>query len=116
MDERDIRFMQRALSLARQGIGLASPNPTVGCVIVRDQEIVGEGFHHYNLKDHAEAVALKTGEKRRAAQRCMSRSSLAITPAGPGHARKRFSRREFRVYLRAWRIRILASREAARNA
>src|SRR5215831_7205573 len=56
--------MQRALELARKGVGLASPNPTVGCVIVRDGQIVGEGFHQYEWRDHAEIVALKSaGEK-----------------------------------------------------
>jgi diaminohydroxyphosphoribosylaminopyrimidine deaminase/5-amino-6-(5-phosphoribosylamino)uracil reductase len=59
MNEHDIRFLEHALALARKGIGLASPNPTVGCVIVRDGQIVGEGFHQYDLKDHAEVVALK---------------------------------------------------------
>ena len=59
MDEHDIRYMEHALGLARKGIGLASPNPTVGCVIVRDGQIVGEGFHQYDHKDHAEVVALK---------------------------------------------------------
>ena len=66
MNEHDIRFLQRALELARQAVGLASPNPHVGCVIVRNGEIVGEGFHQYDLKDHAEIVALKqAGEKSR---------------------------------------------------
>src|SRR5256885_11097654 len=59
MSGHDIRFMQRALELARSGIGLSSPNPTVGCVIVRDGQIVGEGFHRYEQRDHAEIVALK---------------------------------------------------------
>ena len=58
--------MQHALSLARKGIGLASPNPMVGCVIVRDGQIVGEGFHQYDWRDHAEIIALKSaGEKAR---------------------------------------------------
>ncbi len=60
--------MQHALTLARKGIGLASPNPHVGCVIVRDGQIVGEGFHQYEWRDHAEIVALKSaGEKARSA-------------------------------------------------
>src|SRR5262249_46432760 len=68
VNEHDIRFLQHALALARKGIGMASPNPMVGCVIVRDREIVGEGFHHYDWRDHAEIVALKTaGEKVRGA-------------------------------------------------
>jgi diaminohydroxyphosphoribosylaminopyrimidine deaminase/5-amino-6-(5-phosphoribosylamino)uracil reductase len=56
--------MQHALALARKGTGLASPNPMVGCVIVREGQIVGEGFHQYEWRDHAEIVALKSaGEK-----------------------------------------------------
>ena len=51
--------MDHALDLARKGVGLASPNPTVGCVVVRDGEIVGQGFHQYDYRDHAEVVALK---------------------------------------------------------
>jgi len=60
--------MEHALGLARKGIGLASPNPHVGCVVVRDGQIVGEGFHQYEWRDHAEIVALKSaGEKARGA-------------------------------------------------
>jgi len=60
--------MAHALDLARKGVGLASPNPTVGCVIVRDGAIVGEGFHEYDRGDHAEIVALKqAGAKARGA-------------------------------------------------
>jgi diaminohydroxyphosphoribosylaminopyrimidine deaminase / 5-amino-6-(5-phosphoribosylamino)uracil reductase len=68
VNEHDIRFMERALALAQKGVGLASPNPTVGCVIVRDGQIVGEGFHEYDKLAHAEIVALRmTGEKARGA-------------------------------------------------
>src|SRR6266705_462634 len=60
--------MQHALALARKGIGLASPNPMVGCAIVREGQIVGEGFHQYEWRDHAEIVALKSaGNKARGA-------------------------------------------------
>jgi diaminohydroxyphosphoribosylaminopyrimidine deaminase / 5-amino-6-(5-phosphoribosylamino)uracil reductase len=54
----DTQWMQAALDLAHQGVGLASPNPTVGCVIVRDDRVVGRGFHQYDQRDHAEVVAL----------------------------------------------------------
>src|SRR5215468_4007228 len=68
LNEHDIRFLQHALSLARKAVGLASPNPVVGCVIVRNGEIVGEGFHQYDSLDHAEIVALKAAvEKARGA-------------------------------------------------
>jgi len=68
VNDHDIRFLQHAIALARKGIGLASPNPLVGCVIVRDGEIVGEGFHQYDSLDHAEIVALKVaGDQARGA-------------------------------------------------
>jgi diaminohydroxyphosphoribosylaminopyrimidine deaminase / 5-amino-6-(5-phosphoribosylamino)uracil reductase len=55
----DERWMKQALDLAHKSIGLASPNPNVGCVLVKDEVVVGEGFHEYEHKDHAEVVALK---------------------------------------------------------
>ncbi len=55
----DLHFMRRALELARRGIGVTSPNPAVGCVILdRAGQVVGEGWHEYDLRDHAEIVAL----------------------------------------------------------
>jgi diaminohydroxyphosphoribosylaminopyrimidine deaminase / 5-amino-6-(5-phosphoribosylamino)uracil reductase len=66
--EDDLEWMKLALKLAREGVGLASPNPTVGCVIVRDSHIVGSGFHEYERRDHAEIVALaQAGEGARGA-------------------------------------------------
>jgi len=60
--------MEHALDLARKGVGLASPNPTVGSVLVKDGAIVGDGFHQYSVRDHAEIVALKqAGAKAREA-------------------------------------------------
>lgn len=56
--------MEHALDLALKGVGLASPNPTVGCVIVKDGAILGEGFHQYAWRDHAEIVALKQAGNR----------------------------------------------------
>jgi len=58
--ELDRYWMRRALELARRGIGLCSPNPVVGCVILdRAGQVVGEGWHEYDLVDHAEVVALR---------------------------------------------------------
>jgi len=56
----DEGWMQRALELAEHSVGLASPNPAVGCVLVKDGLVVGVGRHEYDKKDHAEIVALKT--------------------------------------------------------
>jgi diaminohydroxyphosphoribosylaminopyrimidine deaminase/5-amino-6-(5-phosphoribosylamino)uracil reductase len=68
VDANAIGYMQHAMNLARKATGLASPNPLVGCVLVREGQIVGEGFHQYDLRDHAEVVAIKSaGEKARGA-------------------------------------------------
>ncbi|HEY7303218.1 MAG TPA: bifunctional diaminohydroxyphosphoribosylaminopyrimidine deaminase/5-amino-6-(5-phosphoribosylamino)uracil reductase RibD [Bryobacteraceae bacterium] len=52
-------YMQHALELARQGQGRTSPNPTVGAVLVRDGEIMGQGFHTWAGVKHAEIIALE---------------------------------------------------------
>jgi diaminohydroxyphosphoribosylaminopyrimidine deaminase/5-amino-6-(5-phosphoribosylamino)uracil reductase len=60
--------MRQALLLAENAVGLASPNPTVGCVIVRNGVLVGRGAHLYDHLDHAEVVALReAGELARSA-------------------------------------------------
>lgn len=57
--DQDVYWMKRALELAARGIGVSSPNPAVGCVILdRAGQVVGEGWHEYDLLDHAEIVAL----------------------------------------------------------
>lgn len=66
--ELDHDWMQRALRLAEQGLYGTSPNPRVGCVIVRDGELVGEGWHRAAGEPHAEALALaQAGERARGA-------------------------------------------------
>lgn len=57
--QQDYKFMQRAISLAKRGHFTTSPNPRVGCVIVLNGEIVGEGFHQKTGQGHAEVYALK---------------------------------------------------------
>ena len=51
--------MQRCLELAIKGLGNVAPNPMVGCVIVCDNEIVGEGYHEQFGSGHAEPNAIK---------------------------------------------------------
>jgi diaminohydroxyphosphoribosylaminopyrimidine deaminase/5-amino-6-(5-phosphoribosylamino)uracil reductase len=64
IDDKDTYWMQRALDLARRGIGVTSPNPAVGCVILdRAGQVVGEGWHEYDLRDHAEIVALNEAKQ-----------------------------------------------------
>ena len=55
----DQQYMQRALELARQGLYTTHPNPRVGCVLVRDGKIVGEGWHRKAGEVHAEIHALQ---------------------------------------------------------
>jgi diaminohydroxyphosphoribosylaminopyrimidine deaminase/5-amino-6-(5-phosphoribosylamino)uracil reductase len=52
--------MRRALQLAEQGRGHVSPNPMVGCVIVHNDQIIGEGYHQEYGKAHAEVNAIKS--------------------------------------------------------
>jgi diaminohydroxyphosphoribosylaminopyrimidine deaminase/5-amino-6-(5-phosphoribosylamino)uracil reductase len=57
-------FMARALALAERGLYTATPNPRVGCVLVRDGAIIGEGFHARAGEPHAEINALIDAEAR----------------------------------------------------
>ncbi|OFZ70552.1 MAG: riboflavin biosynthesis protein RibD [Betaproteobacteria bacterium RBG_16_58_11] len=64
----DHRFMAQALRLAERGLYSASPNPRVGCVIVREGQVVGEGWHERAGTPHAEAHALlQAGDQARGA-------------------------------------------------
>jgi len=56
--------MRRAIELGWKGIGRTSPNPMVGCVIVKDDEIIGEAFHLFSQVDHAETIALDQAGER----------------------------------------------------
>lgn len=64
------KYMRRAIELARSGQGWTNPNPLVGAVIVKDGEIIGEGYHHKYGELHAEREALKD---------CLARGNV---PAG----------------------------------
>jgi diaminohydroxyphosphoribosylaminopyrimidine deaminase / 5-amino-6-(5-phosphoribosylamino)uracil reductase len=63
-DAADRRFMKKALALAEKGLGLASPNPSVGCCILQDGRVVGRGWHEYATLDHAEVRALREAAER----------------------------------------------------
>lgn len=68
MDVSPEKIMGRALTLARRGAGKTSPNPAVGCVIVKDGVVVGEGWHRKAGTPHAEVHALRhAGELSRGA-------------------------------------------------
>ncbi len=64
----DIFYMQQAIALANRAVGKTSPNPIVGCVIVKSGKVVAKGWHKRCGADHAEVDALKkAGEKARGA-------------------------------------------------
>ena len=68
LSDADRVYMRRALDLARRGWGQTAPNPMVGAVVVRDGDVVGEGFHARFGEAHAEVVALAAaGERARGA-------------------------------------------------
>jgi len=71
----DARFMRRALELAARGAGYVAPNPLVGCVVVHDGAIIGEGFHAFFGGPHAEVNALNSV----ADQEKLKESTLYVT-------------------------------------
>lgn len=67
-DQHDRDYMLRALELAARGMNTTMPNPRVGCLIVRDDRVVGEGWHRRAGEPHAEALALaQAGDRARGA-------------------------------------------------
>jgi len=60
----DARYMARALELAQRGLYTTDPNPRVGCVLVREGEVVGEGWHERAGQAHAEVNALRAAGER----------------------------------------------------
>jgi diaminohydroxyphosphoribosylaminopyrimidine deaminase / 5-amino-6-(5-phosphoribosylamino)uracil reductase len=60
------KYMELALKLAERGKGLTSPNPMVGCIIVKRGRIVGKGFHKKSGAEHAEILAIQDAGKKAA--------------------------------------------------
>ena len=73
----DDNYMQRALELAAKGAGLVSPNPMVGDVLVHDGVIIGEGYHAYFGKAHAEINCLNAVKPENI--QFMSSSTMYVT-------------------------------------
>src|ERR1700735_4555503 len=74
----DAHFMRAALSLAQRGLGNVWPNPTVGCVLVKDGEVVGRGWTQPGGRPHGETEALaRAGDKARGAT-----SYVSLEPCG----------------------------------
>ncbi len=66
----DHRHMARALALGRLGLYTAHPNPRVGCVLVKDGAVVGEGWHRRAGEPHAEVLALRAAGRRARGASC----------------------------------------------
>lgn len=64
MQDSDLQYMQRALELAEKGRATVSPNPMVGCVIVHEGKIIGEGWHRQYGEAHAEVNAVNSVEDK----------------------------------------------------
>lgn len=75
MQEKDIQYMQRALDLAQKGMGKVAPNPMVGCVIVCNDEVIGEGYHELYGGLHAEPNAVNSVEDKEK----ISQSTIYVT-------------------------------------
>jgi len=70
----DKKYMNMCIQLAKQGLGKVSPNPMVGCVIVNNGEVIGQGFHEEYGGPHAEANAITNIED----QSLLKRSTLYV--------------------------------------
>ena len=77
-EDQDARWMKLAIELAGKGLGLASPNPCVGAVIVHKDQIIGSGFHEKAGLPHAERNAIADGMAKGNA-RLFSDSTLYVT-------------------------------------
>ena len=59
-------YIERTFYLAKKGEGKVSPNPLVGCVIVKNNKIIGEGFHENYGSNHAEINAINSVKDKKA--------------------------------------------------
>ena len=86
----DARWLGAALALAARGVGRTAPNPSVGCVIVRDGRVVGRGWTQPGGRPHAEAMALdEAGDAARGATAYVTLEPCAhVSPRGPACAER----------------------------
>jgi diaminohydroxyphosphoribosylaminopyrimidine deaminase / 5-amino-6-(5-phosphoribosylamino)uracil reductase len=59
----ELKYMRRAISLAKKGVGWVNPNPLVGAVLVKDNRIIGEGYHEFFGGPHAEVNAISNASE-----------------------------------------------------
>ena len=87
-------YMEKALELAAKGMGYTSPNPMVGCVVVKDGKIVAEGYHERYGEYHAERNALLS------CQEDLHGAELYVTLEPCCHQAKTIPKR----WLPSWRV------------
>ena len=83
MEQADQQFMARAIALAAEGLYTTSPNPRVGCVLVRDGNIIAEGYHRYAGEAHAEVNAINQAGDARGATAYVSLEPCSHTGKTP---------------------------------
>ena len=83
MDSADQQFMARAIALAAEGMYTTSPNPRVGCVLVQDGSIIGEGFHRRAGEAHAEVNAMSNAGNARGSTAYVSLEPCSHTGKTP---------------------------------
>ena len=86
----DADYMSLALELARRGMGWTSPNPMVGAVLVKDGQIIGQGWHTRYGALHAEREALKSCTQSPQVRHCTLPWSPAATTAASRPAPRPF--------------------------
>ena len=79
MDKPELKFMEEAIKLAEEGRFSVSPNPMVGCVIVKEGSVVGRGSHLKAGMPHAEIIALKK-PKRELGFGCICHTRALLPP------------------------------------
>ena len=84
----NVKYMERALELALKGEGKVNPNPLVGAVVVKNGEIIGEGYHKKYGGPHAEVFALEAaGEEAKGADIYVTLEPCAMCTSAIAHAR-----------------------------
>ena len=80
ISEQDRYYMNRCLELAGKGAGKVSPNPLVGCIIVKNNLVIAEGWHDQFGGDHAEAAAFKAAKEsvKGAGNKLRYKKSIAV--------------------------------------
>ncbi len=77
------RFLEEALDLAARGIGQTSPNPAVGAVLVREDQVVGRGFHTWAGVKHAEVLAIEEAGERGQRRNAVCLAGAGVQPSWP---------------------------------